>query len=84
MSPTAIADADEAAGQPAPLIGVTEDRAPTAKDPATTVEGAPTSVIVATIEGDTTAMAEVSSTIVTETDDPIAAVDLAASTIDDD
>ncbi|KAF0914671.1 hypothetical protein E2562_031132 [Oryza meyeriana var. granulata] len=84
VSPTVFADADEAAGRPAPLTGVTEDRAPTAKDPATAAEGAPTSVVVATTEGDTTAAAEVPSTIVAEPDDPIAAVDLAALTIDDD
>ncbi|KAF0906531.1 hypothetical protein E2562_011512 [Oryza meyeriana var. granulata] len=84
MSPTAFADADEAAGQPTPLTGVTEDRAPMAKDPATTAEGAPSSVVVATIEGDTITTAEVSSTIVAEPDDPIATVDLAASTIDVD
>ncbi|KAF0922178.1 hypothetical protein E2562_027777 [Oryza meyeriana var. granulata] len=84
MSPTAFADTDKAAGRPAPITGVTEERAPTAKDPGTTAEGAPTSVIVATIEGDITTAAEVSSTVVAEPDDPIAAVDLAASTIDDD
>ncbi|KAF0905042.1 hypothetical protein E2562_000852 [Oryza meyeriana var. granulata] len=84
VSPTTIADADEAAGRPTPLTGVTEDCAPIAKDPATTTERAPTSVVVATTEEDTTAMAEVSSTIVAETDDPIATVDLAASTIVDD
>ncbi|KAF0904339.1 hypothetical protein E2562_033412 [Oryza meyeriana var. granulata] len=83
VSPTAIADADEAARQPAPLTGVTEDRAPIAKDPATTTEGAPTSVVVANTKGDTTAVAEVSSTIVAEIDDP-AAVNLEASMIDDD
>ncbi|KAF0896187.1 hypothetical protein E2562_019676 [Oryza meyeriana var. granulata] len=81
---TVFADADEAARRPAPLTGVTKDHAPTTKDPATTAEGAPTSVVVATTEGDTTAVAEVSSTIVVDTDDPIATVDLAASTIDDD
>ncbi|KAF0917895.1 hypothetical protein E2562_021620 [Oryza meyeriana var. granulata] len=55
-----------------------------ARQPTPLTEGAPTSVVVATTEGDTTAAAEVSSTIVAETDGPIAAVDLAASTIDDD
>ncbi|KAF0909904.1 hypothetical protein E2562_001169 [Oryza meyeriana var. granulata] len=83
-SPTAIVDSDEAAGRQMPLTSVIEDRAPTAKDTATTVEGPPTSVVVATIEGDTTATAEVSSTVVAETDDPIAAINLVASTIDDD
>ncbi|KAF0919615.1 hypothetical protein E2562_030729 [Oryza meyeriana var. granulata] len=84
VSPIAFADANETARRLAPLIGVIEDRAPTTKDPATTAEGAPTSVVVATTEGDITATAEVSSTIVAEPDDPIAAVNLAASTIDDD
>ncbi|KAF0908020.1 hypothetical protein E2562_022880 [Oryza meyeriana var. granulata] len=77
-------DVDEAVRRLTLLTGVTEDRAPTAKDPATTAEEAPTSVVVATIEGDITATAEVSSTIVVELDDPIAVVNLAASTIDDD
>ncbi|KAF0924067.1 hypothetical protein E2562_008394 [Oryza meyeriana var. granulata] len=84
VSPTAFADVDEAAGRPAPLTGVTEDHAPIAKDLATTAKGAPTSVVIATTEGDTTAAAEVSSTIVAEPEDPIAAVDLAASMIDND
>ncbi|KAF0889750.1 hypothetical protein E2562_030524 [Oryza meyeriana var. granulata] len=84
VSPTAYADADEAVGQSMPLIGVTEDHAPTAKDPATIAEGAPTSVVVATTEGDTTATAEVSSIIVAGPDNPMAAVDLVALTIDDD
>ncbi|KAF0925765.1 hypothetical protein E2562_018425 [Oryza meyeriana var. granulata] len=84
VSPTAFADTDEATGRPTPLIGVTKDHAPTAKDPTTIAEGAPTSVVVATTEGDTTATAEVSSTIVAEPDDPIATVDLVALTIGDD
>ncbi|KAF0903781.1 hypothetical protein E2562_029889 [Oryza meyeriana var. granulata] len=84
VSPTTFADANETAGRPTPLTGVTEDCAPTPKDSTTAGEAAPTSVVGATIEGDTTAAAEVSSTIVTEPDDPIAAVDLAAMTIDDD
>ncbi|KAF0935367.1 hypothetical protein E2562_032453 [Oryza meyeriana var. granulata] len=84
VSPIAFADADEAAGRPTPLTGVTEDCALTAKDSATAGEVAPTSVVGATTKGDTTATAEVSSTIVTEPDDPIAAVDLAAMIIDDD
>ncbi|KAF0895786.1 hypothetical protein E2562_016519 [Oryza meyeriana var. granulata] len=84
VSPTAFADADEAAGRPTPLTGFTEDCTPMAKDSATIGEVAPTSVVDATTEGDTTAAAEVSSTIVTEPDNPIAIVDLAAMTIDDD
>ncbi|KAF0912666.1 hypothetical protein E2562_018924 [Oryza meyeriana var. granulata] len=84
VSPTVFANVDEAGGRPASLTSVTEERAPTVKGPATTAEGAPTSVVVATTEGDTAAAAEVSSTIVTEPDDPIATVDLAALTIDDD
>ncbi|KAF0895141.1 hypothetical protein E2562_006844 [Oryza meyeriana var. granulata] len=84
VSPTAFADVDEAAGQLTSPTGVTKDLAPTVEDPTTTVEGAPASVIVATTEGDTTAAAEVSSSIVAELDDPIAAIDLAAMAIDDD
>ncbi|KAF0922489.1 hypothetical protein E2562_037273 [Oryza meyeriana var. granulata] len=84
VSPTVFADVDEVARQPTPLTGVTKDRAPTVKDPATTAEKAPTSITIATTEGDTTAAAEVSSTIIAELDDPIAAIDLAAMTIDDD
>ncbi|KAF0919802.1 hypothetical protein E2562_031663 [Oryza meyeriana var. granulata] len=44
VSPTAFADADEATGRPTPLIGVTEDCAPTAKYSATAGEAAPTFV----------------------------------------
>ncbi|KAF0913875.1 hypothetical protein E2562_024950 [Oryza meyeriana var. granulata] len=84
VSPTTFADADEAAGRPTPLTGVTEDCAPTAKDSASAGEAAPTSVVGDTIEEDTTTAAKVSSTIVTEPDDPIATVDLAGMTIDDD
>ncbi|KAF0915261.1 hypothetical protein E2562_035210 [Oryza meyeriana var. granulata] len=84
VSPTVFADADEAVGRPTLLTSVTEDHAPTMKDPTTSAEGAPTSVIVATTEGDTTVATEVSCTIVAEPDDPIATVDIAAMTIDDD
>ncbi|KAF0919360.1 hypothetical protein E2562_029308 [Oryza meyeriana var. granulata] len=83
VSPNAFADTDEIAGRPVPLTSVTEDCASTTKGPATIAKEAPTSIVITTTEGDTTTTAEVSSTIVTEPNDPIDIVDLIASTIDD-
>ncbi|KAF0910345.1 hypothetical protein E2562_001525 [Oryza meyeriana var. granulata] len=52
-----------------PLTSVTKDLAPIAEDPATTAEGAPAFVAVATTEGDTTAPAEVSPTAFADVDE---------------
>ncbi|KAF0920441.1 hypothetical protein E2562_035153 [Oryza meyeriana var. granulata] len=84
VSSTIFADVDEAARRSTQLTSATEDCPATEEDPATTAEWAPTSIAIATIEGDTTAVAKVSSTIVTNVDNPIATIDLAAMTIDDE
>ncbi|KAF0916112.1 hypothetical protein E2562_000719 [Oryza meyeriana var. granulata] len=57
VSSTAFTNIDEAAGRPTPLTGVTEDRTPAEKDPASTTEG------------DTTAPSEVSPTAIADADE---------------